>query len=67
MELDRRVFFSGIVEGEKVMVEVDLVEYYRKSHIKVLRRYSMWDAYAEEQRTGRYGPWDPRIQVFVND
>ncbi len=67
IELDRRVFFSGILKGETVMVETDLAEYYRQSRIKVLRRYSIWAAYAEEQRTGRYGPWDPRIQVFVND
>lgn len=59
------VIFSGIIEGEKVLVQCDLAEYYEQSIVKESTKYTLFEAYAEEVRHGHYGPWVPRYRALL--
>ncbi len=61
------VIFTGILRGEKVMINVDRDEYYINSKVRDVTRYTLFEAYAEELRTGHYGPWLEKYRVLCND
>ena len=67
VENSTSIWFTGILKGERLMVEVDRDEYLQNVKWKLIRKYTLWDAYAEEKRTGHYGPWDPRIIALCAD
>lgn len=61
------VYFSGIYSGKKVLVSCALDEYYKNSVVKETTKYTLFQAYAEEIRTGHYGPWVERYKALCND
>ena len=60
------VIFSGILKGDKTMFECDLSEYYKESVVKETTKYTLLQAFAEETRTGHYGPWVERYRALSN-
>lgn len=67
LERGESVIFMGLIDGEKVVVTADRTEYYSKSHVTKTVRYTIFEAYAEEKKTGHYGPWDPEIRTLCGD
>lgn len=51
------VLFIGILDGERVEVAVDRDEFYASIHVQEVSYYTIRQCVAEEQRTGRCGPW----------
>lgn len=64
IEDDKSVWFSGLLNGQKVTVEADRREYFMNSKCSFFIRYTLFEAYAEEKRTGHYGPWHERIRAL---
>lgn len=63
----KTVIFTGILNGERFMVVGDLDEYYAKAKVKDTTKYTLFEAYAEELRTGHYGPWVERYRAICPD
>ena len=67
IEQGARVFFTGLIGGERVFCECEREEYYRESRISQRITYTLWEAYAVEKITGHYGPWDPQIKRLCKE
>lgn len=67
LERGESVFFSGFVEGEKVLVECDRAAYYKNSVVKDSTKYTLFEAYESEVRCGHFGPWVERYRVLCSD
>jgi hypothetical protein len=66
IESPTSVYFSGIVDGEKILVEVNRTEYYLNANVKKAVSYTLFEAYEEEMRRGHYGPWDEEIRPLCS-
>ncbi len=64
IESETCVYFSGLIKGERVMVEADREEYYANANVKKAVKYTLFEAYAEERRRGHFGPWDAEIMLL---
>ncbi len=67
IETPTSVFFTSIMKGERVLVEANKIEYLARSNWKYVRKYTLFEAYAEELRSGHYGPWDAKIRELCPD
>lgn len=61
------VQFIGIVDGERVIVEADRIEFYENIKAKDWTKYTIREAYQEERRTGECGPWEEKYQQLCKD
>jgi hypothetical protein len=61
------VWTAGIVKGEKIYVGVDIDDYYDEMRVQEATRYSLLEAWAENSRTGTYGPWLDKYSRLCRD
>lgn len=61
------VWTAGLVNGEKVYAGVDAEDYYEEMQVQEATRYSLLEAWAENERTGTYGPWLEKYKRLCRD
>ncbi len=61
------VYFSGFINGKKVLVEADRIEYLSNCKWRRIVKYTLLEAYLEEKKAGHFGPWDPKIRILCKD
>lgn len=61
------VIFTGIFQGDRVMITAELASWYAESKIKLTKKYTIFEARLEELRTGHFGPWVPEIRRLCPD
>jgi hypothetical protein len=67
LEYRGEVYFTAVKDGRRVLVVAGIAEYEAKSKIKHVTKYTLWEAYEEEKRTGHYGPWDPQYRALCGN
>lgn len=63
----KAVIFTGILQGQRAMITAELESWYVDSKVKLTKKYTIFEAHAEEIRTGHFGPWVPEIRRLCPD
>jgi len=63
----KTVIFSGVIEGQRAMIEAELQSYYADSHVKESTKYTLFEAYAAELKSGHFGPWVEKYRQLCPD
>ena len=66
-EDSKNVWFSAILEGEKVYASCDLDEYYLESKVKEVTKYTPRQVCQENLKSGHYGPWEKKYWNMCRD
>jgi len=68
LELGDKVIFAGILRGELVYLHTARAEYVAKAFVWDETRYTIFEAYRVEKRTGfRGGPWKAEYRALCPD
>lgn len=64
VEADGLCWDAGILDGARVVWSATIAEYYANLRIETTTRYDCLAVWAENRRTGHYGPWEPAYQAL---
>ena len=67
VEYGEWVFHGCFLGGIRGYAQIAKVEYYPGMKVQETREYTIPEAWAENRRTGHYGPWEARFRDLCAD